>query len=100
MVATADVVVEGFRPGTLEKWDLGYDRLGDANPGVILARLTGFGQTGPYARRPAFGSNIEAIPGLPHLTGSPDGTPTTSTYPLGAYMGALKIGGASCRERV
>jgi crotonobetainyl-CoA:carnitine CoA-transferase CaiB-like acyl-CoA transferase len=91
LVAKADVVVEGFRPGTLEKWGLGYDRLSAANPGIILARLTGFGQTGPYRDRPAFGSNIEAIAGLPHLTGMPDGPPTMSIYALGDYMGSLAL---------
>ena len=59
--------------------------------GIILARLTGFGQTGPYAKRPAFGSNIEAIAGLPHLTGHPAGPPTMSIYALGDYMGALSL---------
>ncbi len=91
LVARADVVVEGFRPGTLEKWGLGYDRLSAANPGIILARLTGFGQTGPYRDRPAFGSNIEAIAGLPHLTGDPAGPPTMSIYALGDYMGSLAL---------
>jgi crotonobetainyl-CoA:carnitine CoA-transferase CaiB-like acyl-CoA transferase len=91
LVAQADVVIEGFRPGTLEKWGLGYDRLSEVNPGIILARLTGFGQTGPYRDRPAFGSNIEAIAGLPHVTGSPDGPPTMSVYALGDYMGGLTL---------
>ena len=91
LVATADVVVEGFRPGTLEKWGLDYERLSETNPRIILARLTGFGQNGPYRDRPAFGSNIEAIAGLPYLTGSPDGPPTMSIYALGDYMGALAL---------
>jgi crotonobetainyl-CoA:carnitine CoA-transferase CaiB-like acyl-CoA transferase len=94
LVAKADVVIEGFRPGTLEKWGLGYDRLSEANPGIILARLTGFGQTGPYRDRPAFGSNIEALAGLPHLTGNPDGPPTMSVYALGDYMGSLSLANA------
>jgi len=91
LVATADVVVEGFRPGTLEKWGLGYEVLSQINKGLVLARLTGFGQHGPYSARPAFGSNVEAIAGLPHVTGQPDGPPTMSVYALGDYMGALAL---------
>src|SRR5215472_6571947 len=56
LAATADIVVENFRPGTLEKWGLGPDRLRDVNPGLVLVRVTGFGQAGPYSRRPGFGT--------------------------------------------
>ncbi|WP_108461552.1 CaiB/BaiF CoA transferase family protein [Devosia naphthalenivorans] len=94
LVATADVIVEGFRPGTLEKWNLGYNRLSDVNPGIILARITGYGQEGPYSGRPAFGSNLEAMAGLPHLTGDPNGPPTMSIYALGDYLGAVSLVGA------
>jgi crotonobetainyl-CoA:carnitine CoA-transferase CaiB-like acyl-CoA transferase len=95
MVATADVVVEGFRPGTLEKWGLGYDRLAAINPRIILARLTGFGQTGPYAARPAFGSNVESMSGMAHLTGQPDGPPTMPVFALGDF-----IAGTCCMSAI
>lgn len=88
LVKTADVVVEGFRAGTLEKWGLGYERLAAANPGIVLARLSGFGQTGPYAHKPAFGTNLESIAGLPHLIGDPDGPPLLAIFALGDYFAA------------
>jgi crotonobetainyl-CoA:carnitine CoA-transferase CaiB-like acyl-CoA transferase len=80
--ASADVVVENFRPGTLEKWGLGPDRLLAANPGLVLVRLTGFGQTGPYAHRPGFGTLAEAMSGFAYLTGSADGPPTLPAFGL------------------
>jgi len=64
LAASADVVVENFRPGTLEKWGLGPVRLHAVNPGLVLVRLTGFGQTGPYAHRPGFGTLAEAMSGF------------------------------------
>ena len=64
LTSGADVVIENFRPGTLERWDLGYDRLAAENPGLILARVTGFGQFGPYAHRAGFGTIAEARPTL------------------------------------
>ena len=70
LVATADVVVENFRPGTLERWGLGPDVLHEVNPGLVLARITGFGQTGPYAARAGFGTLAEAMSGFAHLTGA------------------------------
>ncbi len=71
----SDVIVENFRPGTLERWNLGYDRLSEANPRIVLARISGFGQTGPYARRAGFASVAEAMGGLRHINGSPGQTP-------------------------
>ncbi|GAA1597968.1 CoA transferase [Kribbella sancticallisti] len=82
LAATADIVVENFRPGTLERWGLGYEVLSAANPGLILLRVTGFGQTGPYAARPAFGTLVEAMSGFAHLTGEPDGPPTLPAFGL------------------
>lgn len=82
LARTADVVVENFRPGTLERWGLGYDVLSVDNPGLVLLRVTGFGQTGPYADRPAFGTLVEAMSGFAHLTGSPDGPPTLPAFGL------------------
>src|ERR671933_2155156 len=60
LVEDADVVIESFRPGTLERWNLGYERLGEINPGLVLARVTGFGQLGPYRNRPGFGTLAES----------------------------------------
>ena len=71
----SDVVVENFRPGTLERWGVGPDELHAVNPGLVLARVTGFGQTGPYASRPGFGTLAEAMSGFAALNGDPDGPP-------------------------
>ena len=78
----ADVVVENFRPGTLERWGLGYDVLSQDNPGLVLLRVTGFGQSGPYSTRPAFGTLVEAMSGFAHLTGQADGPPTLPAFGL------------------
>ncbi|MEP6812234.1 MAG: CoA transferase [Actinomycetota bacterium] len=75
LVERADVVVENFRPGTLERWGLGPDELLARNPLVVVARITGFGQTGPYAARPGFGTLAEAMSGFAALNGEPDGSP-------------------------
>ncbi|MEU4570512.1 CoA transferase [Micromonospora sp. NPDC023956] len=82
LVRTADVVVENFRPGTLEKWGLGWESLRAVNPGLVLLRVTGFGQTGPYAGRPGFGTLAESMSGFAHLTGMPDGPPTLPAFGL------------------
>lgn len=82
LAATADIVVENFRPGTLEKWGLGPDRLRDVNPGLVLVRVTGFGQAGPYSRRPGFGTLAEAMSGFAHLTGESAGPPTLPAFGL------------------
>jgi crotonobetainyl-CoA:carnitine CoA-transferase CaiB-like acyl-CoA transferase len=82
LAAGADIVVENFRPGTLERWGLAPERLHGDNPGLVLVRLTGFGQSGPYARRPAFGTLAEAMSGFAHLTGTPDGPPTLPAFGL------------------
>lgn len=82
LAAHADVVVESFRPGTLERWGLGPDQLQRDNPGLVMVRLSGFGQTGPYAGRPGFGTLAEAMSGFAHLTGDPDGPPTLPAFGL------------------
>ena len=82
LAGTADVVIENFRPGTLERWGLGWEVLSARNPGLVLCRVTGFGQAGPYARRPAFGTLIEAMSGFAHMTGTPDGPPTLPPFGL------------------
>ncbi|MGI9645051.1 MAG: CaiB/BaiF CoA transferase family protein [Ilumatobacteraceae bacterium] len=89
LAATADVVVENFRPGTLERWGLGPDRLRELNPGLVLCRITGFGQEGPYAGRPAFGTLIEAMSGFASMTGEPDGLPTLPPFGLADSVAAL-----------
>jgi crotonobetainyl-CoA:carnitine CoA-transferase CaiB-like acyl-CoA transferase len=93
LVRGADVLVENFRPGTLERWGLDWDTLRAANPGLILLRVTGFGQDGPYARRPAFGTLVEAMSGFAHLTGDPQGPPTLPAFGLADSIAG--IAGAS-----
>lgn len=82
LIATADVLVENFRPGTLERWGLGWEALSAVNPGLIVLRVTGFGQDGPYATRPAFGTLVEAMSGFAFMTGQPDGPPTLPAFGL------------------
>jgi crotonobetainyl-CoA:carnitine CoA-transferase CaiB-like acyl-CoA transferase len=89
LAATADVVVENFRPGTLEKWGLGWPELSAANERLVLARVTGFGQYGPYARRPGFGTLAEAMSGFAAITGEPDGPPTLPPFGLADSIAAL-----------
>ncbi|HET7400104.1 MAG TPA: CoA transferase [Intrasporangium sp.] len=94
LARTADVVVENFRPGTLERWGLGYDALSQENPGLILLRVTGFGQSGPYAARPAFGTLVEAMSGFAHLTGQPDGPPTLPAFGLADSIAGIAAAAA------
>ncbi|MEV0133196.1 CoA transferase [Dactylosporangium sp. NPDC050688] len=82
LVASADVLVENFRPGTLERWGLGWDRLSAVNPGLVLVRVTGFGQRGPYSARPGFGTLAEAMSGFAAMTGEPEGPPTLPPFGL------------------
>lgn len=89
LAADADVVVENFRPGTLERWGLGWDELSAVNPGLVLARVTGFGQFGPYSHRPGFGTLAEAMSGFAAMTGEPDGPPTLPPFGLADSIAAL-----------
>ncbi|MGC4953391.1 CaiB/BaiF CoA transferase family protein [Actinomadura citrea] len=89
LAADADVVIENFRPGTLERWGIGPDELRRINPRLVLARVTGFGQTGPYARRPGFGTLAEAMSGFAAITGEPDGPPTLPPFGLADGIAAL-----------
>ena len=82
LVKRVDVVVENFRPGTLEKWDLGYEALSAINPGLILVRVSGYGQSGPYSQRPGYGVVCEAVGGLRHITGDPDRPPARANIGL------------------
>lgn len=89
LVAGADVLIENFRPGTLERWNLSYEELASVNPRLVLARVTGFGQFGPYARRPGFGTLAEAMSGFAAMTGEPDGPPTLPPFGLADGIAAL-----------
>ena len=82
IAATADVIVENFRPGTLERWGVGPDVLTELNPRLIFIRVTGFGQTGPYSHRPGFGTLAESMSGFAAITGEPDGPPTLPPFGL------------------
>ncbi|GCB50216.1 CaiB/BaiF CoA-transferase family protein [Streptomyces sp. NL15-2K] len=89
LARSADVVIENFRPGTLEKWDLGWEELSAANPRLVLTRVTGFGQFGPYARRPGFGTLAEAMSGFAAITGEPDAPPTLPPFGLADSIAGL-----------
>ena len=85
----ADIVVENFRPGTLEGWGLGYEALAAHNPGLVMVRISGYGQDGPYAQRPGFGVIGEAMGGLRHVTGTPDRPPSRTGVSIGDTLAAL-----------
>jgi len=85
----ADIVIENFRPGTLEQWEMGYDSLSLANPGLVLVRISGYGQDGPYSRRPGYGVVCEAFSGLRELTGDPDRAPARVAVSMTDYITGL-----------
>ncbi len=97
LVAQVDILAENFRPGTLERWNLGYDVLRGINPGLVMVRISAYGQTGPYRQRPGFGRIAAAVSGITYLCGYPDrppvtpGTPTLPDYLAGTFgaLGAL-----------
>lgn len=89
LAARSDVVIENFRPGALEKWGLGYDALAKDNPGLILLRLSGYGQTGPYRDRPGFGAIAESMGGMRYVTGFPDRPPVRMNLSIGDSLAAL-----------
>jgi len=89
LIAKADVVVENFRPGTLEKWGMGFDALAATNPGLVMARVSGFGQTGPYAKRAGYALVGEAMGGLRHITGEPDRNPARAGISIGDSLSGL-----------
>jgi crotonobetainyl-CoA:carnitine CoA-transferase CaiB-like acyl-CoA transferase len=89
LAADADVIIENFRPGTLEKWDLGWEELSAANPRLVLTRVTGFGQFGPYAHRPGFGTLAEAMSGFAAITGEPDAPPVLPPFGLADSIAGL-----------
>ena len=88
LVEGADVVIENFRPGTFARWGLSYDELARVNPRVILVHVSGYGQTGPYAQRPGYGTVAEGMSGIPSFTGFPDRPPTLSAFPLADCLAA------------
>ncbi|WP_372734684.1 CaiB/BaiF CoA transferase family protein [Nocardioides sp.] len=89
MIRHADIFVENFRPGTLEKWNLGYDRLREVNPGLVLVRVSGYGQTGPYSSRAGYGSIGEAMGGLRYIVGEPDRQPSRTGISIGDALAAM-----------
>lgn len=89
LAAEADVLVENFKPGTMEGWGLGWEALHALNPRLIMLRLSGYGQTGPYAHKPGFGILGEAMGGLRHLTGEPDRVPVRTGVSIGDSIAAL-----------
>lgn len=94
LAATADVVVENFRPGTLERWGVGPAELHAVNPRLVIVRITGFGQTGPYAARAGFGTLAEAMSGFAHLTGQADGPPTLPAFGLADSIAGIAASSA------
>jgi crotonobetainyl-CoA:carnitine CoA-transferase CaiB-like acyl-CoA transferase len=99
LVKDADIVIENFRKGTLEKWGIGYDTLSAINPGLIMVRITGFGQTGPNSHRPGFGTLAEGYAGYAYISGFPDRPPLLPGFGLaddtsglmGAYLAMIAL---------
>ncbi|MDO9473126.1 MAG: CaiB/BaiF CoA-transferase family protein [Caulobacter sp.] len=89
LIAGADVLVENFRPGAMEKWGLGYERLSADNPGLVMARVSGFGQTGPYSSRAGYALIGEAMGGLRYITGEPDRAPARAGISVGDSLAGL-----------
>jgi len=89
LAKAADIVVENFRPGTMEKWGLGYAALSAANPGLVMVRISGFGQTGPYKDRPGFGAIGESMGGMRYITGYPDRAPVRVGISIGDSLAAM-----------
>lgn len=89
LIRNADIVVENFRPGTLERWGLGYEQLSELNPSVILTRVSGFGQTGPYSSRAGYGAIGEAMGGLRYVVGDPSTPPSRVGISIGDTLAAL-----------
>ncbi len=89
LITQADIVIENFRPGTMERWGLGFDTLRKLNPGLVMTRVTGFGQTGPYAAQPGYGAIGEAMGGLRHVVGDADRPPARTGISIGDTMAAI-----------
>jgi crotonobetainyl-CoA:carnitine CoA-transferase CaiB-like acyl-CoA transferase len=89
LVAEADIVLENFRPGTMERWNLGYEQLASINPAVIMVRVSGYGQTGPYATRPGYAAVGEALGGLRYVMGDPERPPSRAGISIGDSLAAM-----------
>jgi len=89
LIDEADVLIENFKPGTLEKWGMAYETLAATNPGLIMLRISGYGQDGPYRDLPGFAVVAEAMGGLRHLMGEPDRVPVRAGVSLGDTLAAL-----------
>jgi crotonobetainyl-CoA:carnitine CoA-transferase CaiB-like acyl-CoA transferase len=89
LVAKCDVLIENFRPGRMEEWGLGYDVLSRENPGLVMVRISGWGQTGPYAGRPGFASVAEGVGGLRYIVGDPDRPPVRTGLSIGDSLAGL-----------
>ncbi len=89
LAAKSDVLIENFRPGGLERWGLGYEQLAKRNPGLVMVRISGFGQDGPYSQRAGYGVIGEAVSGLRHLTGDPDRPPARVATSMTDYITGL-----------
>ena len=89
LVREADVLIENFKPGTLEGWGLGWEQLSAINPGLVMLRVSGFGQDGPYRDQPGFGSVGEAMGGLRYITGEPGHVPVRCGISIGDTLAAL-----------
>jgi crotonobetainyl-CoA:carnitine CoA-transferase CaiB-like acyl-CoA transferase len=105
LIEKSDIVIENFRPGTLERWNLGYERMRQVNPGVILVRVSAYGQTGPYAGRPGFGRIAQAFGGLTYLAGFPDrppvnpGSSTLADYAAGLFAANAALAALEYQRR-
>jgi crotonobetainyl-CoA:carnitine CoA-transferase CaiB-like acyl-CoA transferase len=89
LIRDADVLIENYVPGTFERWGLGWDVLSTENPRLVFARVSGWGQDGPYRERPGFGTMVEAMSGFAHTTGDADGPPTLPSFPMADMVAAL-----------
>lgn len=89
LVKDADILIENFRPGSMEGWNLGWEQLSAINSGLIMVRISGYGQTGPYRDRPGFGAIGESIGGLRHLSGQPDQAPVRVGVSIGDSIAAM-----------
>lgn len=89
IVRDTDILIENFRPGVMEKWGLGWEELSRENPGLVMVRVTGYGQDGPYAQKPSFGAIAEAMAGFANIVGQPDGPPTLPSFALADSAAAL-----------
>lgn len=89
LVSEADLLIENFRPGTLERWGLGWEHLSEVNPDLVMLRMSGFGQDGPYSERPGFGTLAEAMSGFAYLNGFPDSPPLLPPTGLADNIAAL-----------